>query len=119
MTISEDDVAAARRILAEHEAKYGDVPKIQVKKVKTPIDHPDWATKPDRPDDDMALIESMASEIEWRVKYLHQKVTHGITSIYNSMRARYNDKGEWSPLAAMAREISVMESIGRQIQEDW
>ena len=119
MTINPADVAAARRILAEHEAKYADVPKIQVPKVKTPIDHPDWSTKPDNPDDDMAIIESLATEIEWRVKYLHHKVSKGVTTIYNQMRARYNDAGEWSPLAALIREISIMEKIGLNIQEDW
>lgn len=119
MSINESDVQAARRILAEHEEKFAGIPKIQVPKAKTPIDHPDWSTKPDRPDEDMALIESMAAEVEWRVKYLHHKVTHGITSIYNKMRFELNDRGEWTPLAHLIHDALRFEQIGHQIREEW
>ena len=119
MTINADDVAAARRILQEHEQKFAGVPMMQAHKVKTPIDHPDWSTKPDRPDEDVALIESMAMEVEWRVKFLHHKVTHGVTSIYNKMRAELNDRGEWTPLAHLIHDALRFEQLGRQIREEW
>ena len=119
MTINPADVEAARRILAEHEQKFAGVPMVQKKAVKTPADHPDWTTKPDNPDEDMALIESWASEIEWRVKFLHHKVTTSVTSIYNKMRAELNDKGAWTPLAHLIHDSLRFEELGRQIREEW
>lgn len=110
------DITAIRQAL---DAKYGDLPTLQAPKAKTPIDHPDWTTKPDKPDEDIALIESLAEEIKWRIKYLHARVTHSTTSIYNQLRAEFNDKGLWTPLAEFRKEFSIMEKIGLNIREDW
>lgn len=117
MSINEADVEATRRILTEHAAKFADLPTIQCKPAKTPADHPDWDNTDD-PDADMAYIHAMYQALDWFREIVGLTVDYG-REVYDSVRLKFNDLGEWTPLAEFRKEFSIMEKIGLNIREDW